>query len=113
PESAPQPRRAQSVLDQHTAPLSDRGTSPARFLIVFGILALLALAGTNVLGAWSTPWQTEARKEAARKVAERHEAARKAKEQEVIAHDAARKVKEREAAAREAAQKAAERETIA
>ena len=83
PSASPPPdgdraRRGRSTLDANSAPLTERGTSGARFLIVVAIFATLLAAATNVLGVWSTPWQAEARKEAAHRTAVRKEEARKA-----------------------------------
>jgi len=94
-------RRTRSTLDQNTAGLADRGTSPARFLIVIGIALVLLLGATNVLGVWSLPGQAEARREAARKAAERQEEARKAAEREIARQqEEARKAAERQEAQR-------------
>ncbi|MBN9276142.1 MAG: hypothetical protein J0I57_00695, partial [Hyphomicrobium sp.] len=108
-------RRTRSTLDQNTAGLADRGTSPARFLIVIGIALVLLLGATNVLGVWSLPGQAEARREAARKAAERQEEARKAAEREIARQqEEARKAAERqEAQRREELRKSAEREAAA
>jgi hypothetical protein len=96
-QAAP-PRRARSTLEQNSAALGDRGTSPARFLLVLGIAIVLALGATNVLGVWSLPGQSGARKEAARKAAERKEQAGKAAERDAARlKEEARKGAEREA----------------
>ena len=57
-------RRSRSTLEDSSVSLGDRGTSPARFLIVLGIALVLVASATNVLGVWSLPGQSEARREA-------------------------------------------------
>ncbi len=109
----PPERRARSTLDQAPASIGERGTSPARFLIVLAIALVLVSGATNLLGVWSLPGQSEARREAQRQAVERQEQERKAVEREVARRaEDARKSAEREAAAQrkvaEAREKAAE-----